>query len=64
MKMKRVTYCALCDKPFKWIMVDGERVPDLWSRWEDPDTIYCSPECCYITVAGRAQNQKDQDNLQ
>jgi hypothetical protein len=63
--MRRVTYCALCGKPFNWLVVDGERVPDLWSRWGDPDDyIYCSPECCYITVAGRAKQLKKSDKLQ
>jgi hypothetical protein len=62
--MRRISHCALCDKPFNWIVVDGKRQPDLWSRWEDPDTIYCSPECCYITVAGRAKELKKSDKLQ
>jgi hypothetical protein len=53
--VKRVTHCALCDKPFRWEVIDGKRQPVLWSRWEDPDIIYCSEECCYITVTGRDQ---------
>jgi hypothetical protein len=64
MTMKRVTYCALCDQPFRYIEVNGKREYELWSRWEDPDTIYCSEECCYTTVAGRAQELKDEGKLQ
>jgi hypothetical protein len=61
--MKRVTYCALCDKPFTYVEVDGERRYELWSRFEDPDLIYCSPECCYITTESRAKELKDEGKL-
>jgi hypothetical protein len=63
--MRRISHCALCEKPFAWVVVDGKRQPDLWSRWGDPDDyIYCSPECCYITVAGRIKELKKGDKLQ
>lgn len=61
--MLRVSHCALCNKPFSYVEVNGKREYDLWSRIEEPDIIYCSEQCCYLTLTAYVRFLKEEGVL-